>query len=73
MTTFKARVFPELQEKAQTVVDIYNNAYGSSMPGCNPAGLAEVLKFVADVLEPLPNETECRLWEYIYQLEGTWE
>jgi len=45
---FRAKVTPALTARAQQLVDAYNLTYGSAGPGCNPAGLAAVLRLVAE-------------------------
>jgi hypothetical protein len=44
---FRAKVTPQLTERAQQLVTAYNLTYGSAGPGCNPAGIAAVLRLVA--------------------------
>ena len=41
---FKAAVRPALNDEAQRLVDVYNNTFGATAPGCCPEGVAAVLR-----------------------------
>lgn len=45
--TFRAKIRPELNAEAQTLVDVYERTYGSAGPGCCPEALAAVLDNLA--------------------------
>jgi hypothetical protein len=47
MAEFRAKVTPQLTERAQQLVTAYNLTYGSAGPGCNPSGIAAVLRLIA--------------------------
>lgn len=41
---FKAAVRPELNDEAQRLVDVYNNTFGATGPGCCPEAVAAVFR-----------------------------
>jgi hypothetical protein len=44
---YRARSTPALTDRAQRLVTEYELTYGSAGPGCNPSGIAAVLRLIA--------------------------
>jgi hypothetical protein len=63
LKSYSAKVRPELSPPAQRLVDVYDQTYGASSPGCCPEALAAVLEEIASC-------DGDRLWFLASQLRG---